>query len=381
MEFSWSDEHLSLRRSVIEFARAELNDSVRERDRDSVFSWNGWRKCADFGIHGLPIPTEYGGLGRDLLTTALVLESLGYACHDRGLVFSIGAHLLSCAMPLLAFGTEEQKRRYLPRLSTGQTVGVHAITEPEVGSDAFSLRTTAVRNGDRYVLNGRKTFITNGSIADLILVFATTARAAGPFAVTAFLVEKGAPGFSVGSSIEKMGLRSSPMAELVFDDCEVPAANRLGREGQGRIIFSHSMELERSCLLAADIGVMQRQLEQCVAYAKQRKQFGRPIGQFQSVSNRIAEMQLRLEAARLLLYKAAWLKSRNLPAAAEAAMAKLFVSEASVQSSLDAIRIHGGNGYTTEFEFERQLRDAVGGTIYSGTNDIQKLIIARSLGL
>ena len=381
MEFSWTDEHMSLRRSVIEFAKAELNDRVRERDRESAFSWEAWRKCAQFGVHGLPVPSEYGGLGRDLLTTALVFEALGYACHDRGLLFSIGAHLFSCAMPLAAFGTEVQKRKYLPRLCDGGAVGVHAVTEPEAGSDAFSLRTTAVRRGDCYLLNGRKTFVTNGSIADLVLLFATTKPGAGPFGITAFLLEKGTPGFSVGATIEKMGLRTAPMAEIVLDDCEVPAENRLGREGQGRLIFNHSMDLERSCLLAADIGVMQRQLEQCVAYSKQRRQFGRPIGQFQSVSNRLAEMRVRLEAARLLLYKAAWLKSRGLPATTEAAMAKLFISEASVQSSLDAIRIHGGNGYATDFEFERELRDAIGGTIYSGTNDIQRLIIARSLGV
>jgi alkylation response protein AidB-like acyl-CoA dehydrogenase len=381
MDFGLEEEQLSFKRGVINFAKRELNGDVIDRDKKGTFSWDGWKKCAKFGIQGLPIPEEYGGGGSDILTTTLVMEGLGYGCRDKGLIFSINAHMWSSEIPILTFGTEEQKREFLPKLSRGEYVGVHAITEPDSGSDAFSLRTTAERRGDRYVINGTKTFITNGDIADLVLVFATVDRSKGFMGVTGILVEKGTPGFSASKGIEKMGLRTSPMSELIFEGCEVPIQNRLGREGSGSAIFNSAMEWERSCILASNLGAMEYQMEKCVAYARERKQFGKPIGKFQSVSNMIADMKIRLEAARLLLYRVAWLKKNGKKATLDAAIAKIFLSESSIRSSLDAVQIHGAYGYTTEFEVERDVRDSIAGTIYSGTTEIQKMIIASLLGL
>jgi len=381
MDFSWSEEQLSLKNAVIKFAKKELNDDVINRDRHSTFSWEGWKKCAEFGIQGLPIPLEYGGGGSDILTTTLVMEGLGYGCSDKGLIFSINAQMWTCEMPILSFGTEEQKQRYLPKLCKGGYIGANAITEPDSGSDSFSLRTKAELKGNHYVINGTKIFSTNGDIADLIVTFATVDRAKGFMGVTGFLVEKETSGFSVSKKIEKMGLRTSPFCELVFEDCAVPIKNRLGKEGGGSAIFNSSMEWERSCILASALGAMERQLEVCIKYAKDRKQFGKSIGKFQSVSNKIANMKIRLETSRLLLYRVAWLKKMGKKAIMDAAIAKIYLSESFIQSSLDAIQIHGAYGYTTEFEIERDLRDSIGGTIYSGTTEIQKLIIANYLGL
>ena len=381
MDFAWSEEQLAIRNSIAQFARKELNDNLIERDRSSEFSLDGWKKCGEFGIQGMPVPEEYGGGGADILTTVCALEGLGLGCRDNGLIFSINAHMWSSEIPLLSFGNEEQKRRYLPRLASGEWVGVHAMTEPNSGSDAYSLQSTAVRSGNRYILNGSKTFITNGPYADLVIVFANANPSNGPSGVSAFLVEKGTPGFSASRKLEKMGLRSSPMAELSFQDCEIPAENLLGKEGAGPAIFTASMEWERICILASQLGAMQRLLETSIRYAKERKQFGKPIGKFQSVANRLVDMEVRLETARLVLYKAAWLKKTGKHALREASIAKLYTSEVCVQSCLDAIQIHGGYGYMTEFQIERELRDAVAGTIYSGTSEIQKMIIAGFHGL
>jgi alkylation response protein AidB-like acyl-CoA dehydrogenase len=297
------------------------------------------------------------------------------------LIFSINAHMWTSEIPILTFGTEAQKRKYLPKLATGEWVGNNAMTEPEAGSDAYSLRTRAERKGDYYILNGSKTFVSNAPIADVLIVFANVDPAKGPAGVSAFLVEKGTPGFSISRKLHKMGLRTSPMAELSFVDCEVPAENLLGKEGSGQAVFTTSMEWERICIMASHLGGMQRLIETCTRYARDRKQFGRPIGKFQSIANKIAEMEVRLETSRLVLYKAAWLKKQGKHALREASIAKLYVSEASVQTSLDAIQIHGGYGYMAEFEIERELRDAVAGTIYSGTSEIQKVIIAGLRGL
>lgn len=381
MDFSWSEEQLAYRRAVIEFARKELDDSMIERDRQGEISLENWRRCARFGIQGLPIPEAYGGTGADILTTMLIMEGLGYACRDQGLIFSINAQLLSVQMPILSFGSEAQKQRYLPAMCRGELIGAHGMSEPDSGSDAYSLRTRAVRCDDGYVINGAKTFVTNAPVADMALIFATIDPAKGMWGVTGFLVDKGTPGFSIGHTLEKMGLRTSPMAELVFQDCFVPHECRLGPEGAGARIFNGSMEWERSCILASQIGAMERQLETCVRYASERTQFGQTIGKFQSVANRIVDMKLRLETARLLLYKVAWLKKMNQPATMEAALVKLYLSECFVQSGLDAVKIHGGYGYMTEFEVERDVRDAIGGVLYSGTSDIQRNIVARLLGL
>lgn len=381
MDFSWSDDDLALREAIVKFAARELNEGLVERDRRSEFAWEGWRKCGEFGIQGLPIPQEYGGRGTDILTTILALEALGYGCRDNGLLFTIAAHMLSCEVPIWKFGSEEQKRCFLPKLCSGEWIGVHAMTEPDSGSDAFALHTRAERKGDRYVLNGRKTFITSAPIADLLLVFASLDRNKGANGIAAFLVEKKTPGLLVTRELEKMGLRTSPMGELVLDDCEVPTDHLLGKEGGGAAIFNTSMEWERSCILASQLGAMERQLERCVRYARERRQFGKPIGKFESISNKLADMKVRLETARLLVYKVGWLKRHGKQAASEAAMAKLYVSECCVQSNLDAIQIHGGYGYMTEFELERELRDSIAATIYSGTSEIQRLIIAGCLGV
>lgn len=381
MDFSWNEEQQAFRREVIRFAKEELNSDVVERDLKEEFDWEGWRKCGKFGIQGLPISKEYGGSEAGILTTVCALEALGYGCRDNGLMFSINAHMWSSEVPLLHFGTSAQKERYLPKLVSGEWVGVHAMTEPMSGSDAYSMRSRAERKGDRYVINGSKTFITNAVYADLVIVFANLYPEKGAAGVSAFIVEKGTPGFTISRKLHKMGLRTSPMAELAFQDCEVPVENLLGKEGGGQAIFTASMEWERICILASHLGGMQRMLETSVSYAKERTQFGQPIGQFPAIANKIADMDVRLETARLILYKAAWLKEQGRHPLREASMAKLYVSESCVANALDAIQIHGGYGYMTEYQIERELRDAISSKIYSGTSEIQKKIIAGLHGL
>jgi alkylation response protein AidB-like acyl-CoA dehydrogenase len=380
MDFSWTDEQLAYRKAAVDLGR-QLNEGLIERDRAGELSLDGWRACARFGLQGLPMPEAYGGAAADILTTMLTMEGLGYGCRDNGLIFAINAQMWSVQMPILDFGTPEQKERLLPPLVRGEWIGAHAMSEPDSGSDAYSLRARAERRNDGYVLNGTKTFVTNAPVADLTLVFATIDRSKGMWGVTAFLVERGTPGFRVSQQIEKLGLRTSPMAEVVLEDCFLPESSRLGPEGAGAKIFNSSMEWERSCILASHLGAMERQLEGSIRYARERQQFGQPIGKFQSVSNRIVDMRVRLETARLLLYKVAWMKKTGQPAVQEAALAKLYLSECFLQSSLDAIRVYGGYGYMTEFEVERDLRDSIGGTIYSGTSDIQRVIAARLMGL
>jgi len=381
MEFSWTDEQLAYKKAVIDFARKELNQDVIQRDKEKVFVRELWKKCADFGIQGMAVPEAYGGSDVDILTTMLTMEGLGYGCLDNGLIFGINAQMWSVQHPILAFGTEGQKQKYLPGMVSGNLIGAHGMTEPDTGSDAYNLRARADKRDGGYVLNGTKMFVTNAPVADLALVFATVDASKGMWGITAFVVEKGAPGFTISRNIDKMGLRTSPMGELILQDCFIPEENRIGPEGAGAGIFNSSMEWERSCILASNLGVMERQLEACIRYARERVQYNQPIGKFQSVANRIVDMKVRLETARLILYKVAWLKKTGRPAVMEAALAKLYLSESFVQSSLDAIRTLGGYGYMTEFEVERDLRDAIGGTIYSGTSDVQRNIIARLLGL
>jgi alkylation response protein AidB-like acyl-CoA dehydrogenase len=381
VDFAWTEEQIAYKKAVIDFASKELNQGIIERDREGAFSREDWQKCADFGIQGLPFPEEYGGADADIVTSMLMMEGLGYGCRDNGLIFGINAQMWSVQMPIYSYGSEEQKRKYLPGLCSGELIGAHGMSEPDSGSDAYSLRTRAVRTEGGYILNGTKMFVTNAPVADLHLVFATVDPSKGMWGITGFIVETGTPGFTVSRHIEKMGLRTSPMAELVFQDCFIPAENRLGPEGIGAKIFNNSMEWERACILGSHVGAMERQLEQSIQYARERTQFDQPIGKFQSVANRIVDMKVRLETARLLLYKVAWLKKAGKPALMEAALAKLYLSESFIESGLDAIRVHGGYGYMTEFEVERDLRDAIGGVLYSGTSDIQRTIIARLLGL
>jgi hypothetical protein len=381
MDFAWSREQKELRERALEMARRELNEGLLERDATGAFNRSGWKLCGEFGIQGMPVPEAYGGGGFDPLTTVGVLESLGYGCKDNGLVFSINAHMWTAAIPILDFGTEEQKRRFLPGLCSGELIGGNAMTEPGSGSDAYALSTTAERRGDRYVLNGSKCFITNGPVADLLVVYANADPARGARGISAFLVEKQTRGLSFTENHEKMGLRTSPMAELFFDDCEVPAENRLGREGAGQALFNHSMTWERACILSSAVGSMQRLLETCIRHARERRQFGQPIGKNQLVQARIVDMKLRVETARALLYQAAWLRGRGRSIFLEAALAKLHISESWVQCAQDAIQIHGGYGYMRGYEVERELRDAIGSRIYSGTSEIQRSLIASLLGL
>ena len=381
MDFSLSDEQQELKAAAVAFARRELDAGLAEREAAGEFSLEGWRACAKFGVQGLPVPAELGGGGADILTTVLVMEALGYGCHDNGLIFSLNAQMWSLQLPLVKFGSAAQQQAWLPGLIGGELIGVHAMTEPDSGSDAYAMRTRFERRGGCYVLNGTKLYITNAPVADVVLVFAADPGKAKTAGISAFLVAKGTPGFSVTRGLDKMGLRTSPMGEVVLQDCVVPAENRLGGEGAGMAIFSSSMTWERSCILASALGAMQRQLEECVSYARSREQFGQPIGKFQLVAGKIADMYLRLEAARLLVYQAAWLGQQGKPAIAEAAAAKLFASEAWVASSLDAVQLHGAYGYMKESGIERDLRDAIAGTIYSGTSEIQRVILARMLGL
>jgi alkylation response protein AidB-like acyl-CoA dehydrogenase len=376
-----TDEQRQLRAAATEFAQAALNQDSVARDRESRFDRGLWQKCADFGVLGMPIPAEYGGQGMGLTDLIAVMEGLGYGARDQGLLFSLNAHLWTNSIPLLIYGTDAQKQRYLPGLCDGSLLGANAASEPGAGSDIFSMRTTAILDGDAYVLNGAKTFVTNAPVADLFVAYATVNPALGLMGITGFIIERDTPGLNISPHLDKMGLRTSPMAEVVFADCRVPVENRLGREGRGAQVFECSMEWERGSILASCLGVMRRQLEECTAHARTRKQFGKPIGKFQSVANRVVNMRVRLDTCLPLVYRIGLLKDRGQDATLESAIAKLHVSESFVQSSLDAIQLYGGYGYMTEQQVERDLRDAVGSTIYSGTSEIQRNIIARRLGL
>ena len=382
MDFSFSDEQKMLRDNIVKFAQRELSEGAMERDRDQAFSPELWHRCAGIGIQGLPVPEEYGGSGFDPLSCAIGLEALGYGCRDGGLVFSLCAHLLACAVPLWTHGGAEQKRRYLPGLCDGSLIGMHALTEPGSGSDSFSMRTRAEKESDGWRINGTKTFISNAPVGDLALVFALTDAKKGFYGgVTAFIVPSDTPGFSVGNKFEKMGLRTSPVGDVVFQDMRVPDDAVIGSVGGGSSVFATAMDWERILLVASHVGVIERLMETSLAYARTRSQFGQPIGKFQAVAHKIADMKTQLEAARLLTYRAAWRLENSRSASLDASITKLFVSETLVKTALDTVQIHGGYGFIAEFEVERALRDAIGSTIYSGTSEMQRNIIARWLGL
>ena len=382
MDFSLSDEQRMLRDTIVRFASNELNKGIQERDREQAFSRDLWLKCGEMRLQGLPVPEEYGGSGLDPLSTAIALEAFGYGCHDGGLVFSLCAHLLSCVVPIWKYGTDGQKARYLPRLCNGSLIGVHAMTEPGSGSDAFSMSTRAKAVDGGFRINGTKMFISNGPIADLVIAFAVTNPEKGYYGgVTGFLLEKGTPGFRASQKFEKMGLRTSPLGELVFEDVFVREDAILGGLGGGSTVFTHAMDWERTCLFASHVGAMERLLETSIRYAASRKQFGQTIGKFEAISHKIADMKVQLEAARLLVYKAASLLEKKKTVSLDAAMAKLFVSESLLKTALHSVQIHGGYGYMVDYDVERALRDSVASTIYSGTSEMQRNIIARWLGL
>jgi alkylation response protein AidB-like acyl-CoA dehydrogenase len=375
------EEQRSLQRSIVEFAQAQLGQDLEHRDREGIFPREEWRKCAQLGLLGMPVPTEYGGLGVSAVTVAAALEGLGYGCADNGLIFSLNAHMWACEMPIVHFGTEQQKQRWLPGMCDGSLIAAHGMTEPESGSDAFSLRTTATPVDGGWVLNGSKTFVTNAPDSDLFIVFATTDRKLGFAGLCAFVLERGAPGLEIGAPFSKMGLRTSHLSEMFFSDCHVSADALLGEPGGGMAVFNSSMRWERSLILAAAVGTMRRQLERCVAYAREREQFRMPIGSFQAISHPLADMRLRLQTSHLMLYRIAALLDAGTATDLDAAMTKLHLSEALVQSSLDALQTHGGSGYVTESGLEREVRDALGSRIYSGTAALQRNVIARHLGL
>jgi alkylation response protein AidB-like acyl-CoA dehydrogenase len=381
MNFELTGELQRLQDGAAEFARTTLTTDMRARDRDEAFDRELWRHCARFGVLGMPIPEEHGGLGLGLTELIAVMEGLGYGTRDQGLLFSLNAHLWTNSIPILRYGTPEQRQKYLPDLSNGTLIGANGASEPDAGSDIFAMRTRADRRGDCYVLNGTKMFVTNAPVCDLIVAYATIDPSLGAMGVTAFIVERDRPGVTIGKHLEKMGLRTSPMAEVIFEDCVIPAANRLGREGRGVAVFECSMEWERGCILASSLGAMRRQLEECIAHARARRQFGKPISKFQAVASRLVDMKVRLDTCRPLVYRLGWLKDQNRGAMLEAAVAKLYVSDCMVKSSLDAVKNFGGNGYMTEQQLERDLRDAVGSTLYSSTSEIQRNIIAAQLGL
>ena len=383
MYFSLTEQQLQLRERTRAFASEYLGGNLAERDRRAAAArdvWaDDWRRCAEFGVLGCTTPKAYGGQGHDTLTAIVMLEALGHGCPDNGLTLGVNGQIWAVMEPVLAFGSEAQKQRYLPGLCDGRLVGAHGMTERESGSDAFALKTLAKRQDGGYLLNGEKVYIGLGPACDLALVFATVDPDKGRWGLCAFLVEAGDAGFERGPAQDKMGLRTTPMGEIRLNDCWISEDRRLGDEGAGASIFQHSMEWERSFIFASHVGSMARQLDACVAFARRRRVAGQSIDGYQSVSNRLADMRLRLELSRLLLYKTAWLKTRDEPCALDAAMAKLQISEAFLASSLDAVRIHGGAGYVAENGIERDLRDALGGVIYSGTSDIQRQIIASLL--
>ncbi|NEA57178.1 acyl-CoA dehydrogenase [Streptomyces sp. SID13666] len=378
MNFDFDPATQEMYDAVALFSRKKLCATTTGFDSDEFRS--RWQLAGHQGLVGSTVPTEYGGGGLDAVTAAALMEALGEGCTDTGFAFSVAAHLFACLMPISAFGTEDQKKRWLPGLSSGEHIAAHGITEPDAGSDALNLRTRARRVGDHYVLNGDKCFITNSPVADVFVVQAVTEPGAGFFGLTSFIVEAGTPGLTVGRPYDKVGLRGSPTADVHLEDCAVPADQVLGAEGTGAGVFSSSMNWERTCLFAAYLGAMRRVLDSTIRYVREREQFTVPIGSFQAVSHRIVDMTLRLESARLLLYKAASGLARGSEDETPPALAKLAVSEAAVQLGLDAVQLRGAVG-VLDGEAETFLRDALPSRIFSGSNEIQKNNIARAMGL
>ncbi|MEU7043571.1 acyl-CoA dehydrogenase family protein [Streptomyces varsoviensis] len=345
------------------------------------FARTDWAALGRMGLLGACLPDKYGGAALGALDTARLYEALGEGCEDTGLVFAASAHLFACAVPLDRFGSDDLKSRWLPGMCSGEVVAGNAMTEDEAGSDVSRLRTTAVPVAGGHVLNGRKSFVSNGPAADVFVTYATTDPEAGHLGQTAFVVPADAPGVRAGQPFDKMGLRSTPASAVTFADCFVPDASVLGAPGMGATVFQHSMGWERACLFAGYVGMMARLVERASEHARSRRQFGRRLTGFQAVSHRIVDMAMRLESARLLLYRACWEMDQGRPARLAVALSKLAASEGAVANALDAVRICGGRGYLTEFGVEAELRDAVPSLLFSGTSEIQKELAAKELGL
>jgi alkylation response protein AidB-like acyl-CoA dehydrogenase len=376
----WNSDQLALRDGLARW-HDDLSEGHVERDEEGAFSWDKWKLIQETGILSLPFDERWGGLGQDIVTTMYVLEGLGEGCRDGGLSFSVTTSICSTGVPLEKFGTDDQKKRYLPGVCSGDVIGAHAITEAGGGSDAMKMLTRADRDGDEYVLNGSKTFVSNGPVADVIVVYARTRPDAGALGITAFLVDKDSPGLSVGKPLKKMGLRTSPLSELFFDDCRIPAGNVLGRVGGGFLVLDHVMKREILFSFIVNVGEMRHRLDRCIEYAKTRVQFGKPIGAHQSIANRIVDMKIKLETSRKWLYDTGERLMAGEDVTVDLAIAKLLTSESNVESSLSAVQIFGGHGYMAETGLEKDVRNSVAGTIYSGSTEIQYNRVASMLGL
>jgi len=381
MDFALNDEQRALYESIVDFARAVVEPGAAQRDREGRFDRAVWDRLGEQGLCGLPLAERWGGSGADALTTGVALEALAYGGHDAGLLLSLGAHLTIGAKPIELHGTADQKARYLPRLCSGEWIGAFGVSEPDAGSDAAAIRASGRRDGDRWVLNGTKTFITNGPVCDVFtVVVRTDPEASAGQGMTAFVLERGTPGLTVGAVLDKMGNRSSPTSEMVLADVAVGDEQRLGDEGSAlwQVAFA-CFDWERTVMLGSAIGGMARTLDDSVAYARQRQAFGKPIGHHQAVAHTLADMKIRLETARLALRHAAWLKDQGLPHQMEASIAKAYVADCATRTAEDGIQVHGGWGYIKDFPVERAWRDAKLTTLGGGTTEIQKVIISRLL--
>jgi butyryl-CoA dehydrogenase len=377
MDFALSPEHEEIRRTVRDFAERRIAPVADELERKGEFPREIVQEAASLGLLGVPYPESVGGTGLDTLAYAITIEELSRVSGSVGIIVS--AHTSLGCNPLYLAGTDEQKERYLRPLASGQRLGAYGLTEPGAGSDSRGTRTRARRDGDCWILDGSKRFITNAGVADTYIVTAVTEREAGTGRISAFIVEADTPGFSIGRMEEKMGLHASNTGELLFDDCRIPLANLLGEEGEGDKLFLRTLDGGRIGIGAMALGLAQAAYEAAAAYAKERRQFDRPIGTFQGVAFMISDMATEIDAARLLVYRAAWLKDQGRPYTTEAAMAKLFASETAQRVTNAAIQVHGGYGYITEYKVERYLRDAKLTEIGEGTSQIQRLVIARNL--
>ncbi|MCX8044464.1 MAG: acyl-CoA dehydrogenase [Desulfobacterota bacterium] len=377
MDFELTNQHRLARATARDVARTELAPYAQEWDQTMTFPGEALKKLARLGFMGISIPKAYGGCGLDSISYVLIIEELAKVCASTAIIVSV--HNSVCAYPIFMLGTEEQKQSYLVPLSRGEKLGAFALTEPNAGSDPASLETVAERHGDHFILNGTKTFITNGSTADIVLVMARTDRTKRSRGITAFIVDKSFGGIIVGSKENKLGIRASDTCELIFKRCTVPAANVLGELGAGLGAALDTLTFGRVGVAAQALGVAECAFEESIRYSTQRKQFGRPIADFQAIQWMLADMATEIEAARSLVYRAAWLKDRGKPFAAEASMAKLYASETAMRCATKAVQIHGGYGCMKDYRVERCFRDAKVIEIYEGTSEIQRLIIARNV--
>ncbi|HEY9577029.1 MAG TPA: acyl-CoA dehydrogenase [Pseudobacillus sp.] len=377
MNFQLTEEHEMIRKMVRDFAKNEVEPTAAERDEEERFDMDIFRKMAELGLTGIPWTEEYGGIGSDYLAYCIAVEELSRVCASTGVTLS--AHTSLAGWPVYKFGTEEQKQKYLKPMAQGEKIGAYGLTEPGSGSDAGSMKTTARLEGNEYILNGSKIFITNGGIADIYIVFALTDPASKQRGTTAFIVEKDFPGFSVGKKEKKLGIRSSPTTEIIFEDCRVPKENVLGSEGDGFKVAMMTLDGGRNGIAAQAVGIAQGALDAAIEYAKERKQFGKPIAANQGISFKLADMATAIEASRLLTYQAAWLESNNLPYGKESAMSKLMAGDTAMKVTTEAVQIFGGYGYTKDYPVERYMRDAKITQIYEGTQEIQRLVISRML--